>query len=72
MGKLKEYIFLVKVDHLLEKQNSLWDKVSVNIRKGFDREPVFKTELLKTKIKCHGDRVTDVYDKKKSYLLCRN
>ena len=39
-------------------------KVSADIRKEFDNESVYKKELLKTKIKIHGDEVTDFYDKK--------
>ena len=30
----------------------------------FDNEPVNNKNLLKTKIKPHGDEVTDFYDKK--------
>ena len=50
-------------DDLLGKYNAIWDKVSVNIKKEFDNEPVYNTEYLKTKIKSHGDEVTDFYDK---------
>ena len=42
----------------------MWDKVSTDIKKEFDSEPVFNTEFLKTKIKSHGDEVTDFYKKK--------
>ena len=34
------------------------------IEKEFDSEPVYNKEFLKTKIKSHGDEVTDFYDKK--------
>ena len=30
----------------------------------FDSEPVYNKEFLKTKIKSHGDGVTEFYDKK--------
>ena len=33
--------------------------------KEFDSEPVYNKEFLKTKIKSHGDEVTDFYDGKK-------
>ena len=52
-------------DHgLLEKYNTIWDKVSVDIKRKSDRKPVYNKEFLKTKIKSHGDEVTDFYDKK--------
>ena len=36
-------------DKLLEKYNTLWDKVSTGIKKEFDREPVYNRNFLKTK-----------------------
>ena len=42
----------------------MWHKVSADIKKEFDSEPVFNTEFLKTKIKSHGDEATDFYEKK--------
>ena len=41
-----------------------WDKVSAEIKKEFDSELVYDKKFLKTKIKFHGDEVTDFYDKK--------
>ena len=35
-------------------------------KKEFDSESVYNKELLKTKIKPHGNEVTDFYDKKNS------
>ena len=32
--------FLNKNDNLLEEYNTIWDKVSADIRKEFDSEPV--------------------------------
>ena len=63
-GKIKSMYFLIEDDDLLEKYNTIWGKVSVNIKKEFDSEPVCNKEFLKTKIKSHGDEVTDFYDKK--------
>ena len=54
--------FLIEDDDLLEKYNTIWDKVSADIKE-FDSEPVYNKEILKTKIKSHGDEVTDFYDK---------
>ena len=55
--------FIVDGD-LLEKYNTVEDKVSANIKKEFDSEPVYDKNYLKTKIKCRGNDVTDFYDKK--------
>ena len=65
--------FWVEDDDLLEKY-----KVSADIKKEFDSEPVYNISIcikiylyiyllskniLKSKIKFHGDEVTDFYDK---------
>ena len=56
--------FLIADDDLLEKHNTIWGKVSADIKKEFDSEPVCNEQFLKTKIKSHGDEVTDFHDKK--------
>ena len=56
--------FLIKEDNLLGKYNTIWGKISVDIKKEFDSGLVYKQEILKLKIKSHGDEVTDFYDKK--------
>ena len=53
-------------DDLLGKYITIWDKVSADIKKEFVSKPVYDKEFLKTKIKSHGDEVTDIYDKKYS------
>ena len=65
-GQTKSMYFLNEDDKLLEKYNTIWDKVSADIRKEFDSEPVYNKIFLKTKIKLksHGDEVTDIYIKK--------
>ena len=41
MEKLDGWMyFLIEDDDLLEKCNNIWNKVSVDIKKEFDREPV--------------------------------
>ena len=55
---------LIEDDGLLEKYNTVWNKVSADLKKEFDSEPIYNKEFLKTKIKSHGDEVTDFYDKK--------
>ena len=62
-GQTKWMYFLIEDDDLLEKYNTIWDKVSADIKREFDSEPVYNKEYLKTKIKSHGDEVTDFYDK---------
>ena len=44
-GKTKWVYFLIEGDDLLEKYNTIWDKVSAGIKKEFDNEPI-------TLIKC--------------------
>ena len=56
--------FLIVDDELLEKYNTIWDKVSADIKKEFDSEPVYNKIFLKTKIKSCCDDVTDMYDKR--------
>ena len=56
--------FFIGDDYLLEKYNTIWDKVSVDIKEEFDSKPVYNKSYLKTKLKSHGDKVTDSYDKR--------
>ena len=55
--------FVIEDDDLLEKYNTIQDKVSTNIKKEFDSEPIYNKTFLKTKMKFHGDEATDFYDK---------
>ena len=55
--------FLIEDDELLEKHNTISDEVSLDIKKELDSKPVYNKNFLKTKIKSHGDKVTDFYDK---------
>ena len=64
--------FLIKDDDLLEKYNTISDKLTADIKKQFDSEPVYNTNYLKTKIKYHGNEVTDFYNKKKNPELGSN
>ena len=63
-GQTKWMYFLIEDDELLEKYNTIWDKVGADIRKEFDSKPVYYKNNLKTKIKSHGHEVTDFNDKK--------
>ena len=62
-GQTKWMYFLTEDDDL-EKYNTIWDKVSADVKKEFDSEPICNKEFLKTKIKSHGNEVTDCYNKK--------
>ena len=59
-GLTKWMYFLIEDDDLLEKYNTIWDKVSADISKRIC-EPVYKKFFSKTKIKSHSDEVTDFY-----------
>ena len=50
-------------DDLLEKYNTIWDTVSADIKKEFDNKPAYNKKPLKTKIKSHGDEVTNFANK---------
>ena len=56
--------FLIEDDEFLVKYNTIWDKVSANIKVEFHIKPVYNKNYLKTKIKSHGDEVTIFCDKK--------
>ena len=62
-GQTEWVYFLIKDDDLLEEYNTIWVKVSADIGKGFDNQPVYNKEYLKTKIKSHDDKITDFFDK---------
>ena len=56
--------FLNEDDDLLEKYNTICDKVSADIKKEFDSKFVYNKNCLKSKIKSYGNEVTYFYDKK--------
>ena len=55
--------FLIEDEDLLEKHNNTWDKVSANIKREFNREPVYYNIFLKTKVKSYEDEATDFPNK---------
>ena len=61
-GRTKCVYFLIENGDLLEKYNTILDKVSADIKK-FDSEPVYSKNFLKIKIKSDGDEVTHLFDK---------
>ena len=62
-GQTKLMYHLTEDEDLLEKYNTIWDKVRAEIKKEFDSEPVYNKNFLKTKVKSYGDDVKDFYDK---------
>ena len=48
-GQTKWMYFLIEDHDLLEKYNTMWDKVSADIKKEFDSEPVYKKIFWKLK-----------------------
>ena len=64
VNPLNVMYFMTQVFKLLEIYNTISDKISVDINKEFDSDPVYNKKYLKTKIKSNGDDVTDFLDKK--------
>ena len=62
-GQTKWMYFLIKDDELMEKYNTICDKVSADIKKEFDSKPVHNKKCLKTKIKSNNDETTDFHNK---------
>ena len=71
-GQTKLMYFFIEDDGLLKKYINIWNKVSADIEKEFDSEPVYNKEFLKTKIKSHGDEVTNFYNKKLPKVGCNH
>ena len=62
--------FFLLDDDLLEKYNTIWNKVSADTEKKFDSKPVCNKNYLKVKIKSYGNEVTSFYHKQfLSYTL---
>ena len=58
------YFFFDWNDNLLKEYNTIWDKISADIKREFDSKPICNKNFLKIKVKYHGDEVTDFYDTK--------
>ena len=61
-GQIKWMYFWIEDDDLLQKYNIISEKISTDIKKEFDSEPVDTKIVLKTKIKSRGDEVIDFCD----------
>ena len=44
-GQMKWMHFLIEDDELLEKYNTIWDKASADIKKGFDSAPIYNKKF---------------------------
>ena len=51
--------FLIEDDDLLEKYNAICNKISTDIQKELDNEPVYNKKLLKAKIISCSDEATN-------------
>ena len=58
-----DVFFSFEDNGLLEKYNTIWDKISADFKKEFDSEPVYNKTFLKTKVKSCGDEATNFHDK---------
>ena len=63
MIQAKRMCFLIEDDQLLEKFNTIWYKLSADIKKEFDSKPAYNKTFFKSRIKSYDDEVTDFYDK---------
>ena len=57
----KYMTLLIVDDEFLEKYNDIQGKVSNNIKKGFDSEPLSHENYLKTKIKCYEGKTNKIF-----------
>ena len=67
-GQTKWMYFLFEDNELLEKYNTIWDKISADIKKEFDSEPFYYQEFLKMKKKSYGDEVTEIPKVNSNYI----
>ena len=44
-GQIKWMHFLIQDDELLEKYNTIWDKASADIKKGFNSAPIYNKKF---------------------------
>ena len=56
---------MIKDDEFLEKYNNIWEKVSNNNKKEFDRKPVYNEKYIKNKIKSYNGKINTNLDNNK-------
>ena len=59
VGETKWMYFLIEKNDLSERYNTIWDKVSADIKKEFYSDRVYNGNFLKTKLKSYGDELAD-------------
>ena len=62
--------FLIEYDEFLEKYNSVWDKVSADIKINLISSLSIVKIIWKSKTKFHSNKVTDFCDKRVHKLDC--
>ena len=62
--KTNSIYFLIKDNDLLNKYNTMWDKISADAKIELNDEPVYNKTFLKSKVTFYGDEATDFHDKK--------
>ena len=55
--------FLIEDDDLLGKYNTIWNKVSADIKKEFISEPVYNKKTFENQIKSYSDKTTHFHGK---------
>ena len=63
MIQAKRMCFIIEDDQLLGKINTIWSKLSADIKNKFDSKPAYNKTFFKNKTKSYDDEVTDFYDK---------
>ena len=61
--KINWIYFLIKNDNLLNKYNTIWDKISTDAKVELNGIPVYNKTFLNSKTKVCGDEATDFHDK---------
>ena len=64
-GQTRWMGFLIEVDDILEKHNSVWNKASADINKQIWWRACLQLKIFENQIKSNGDKAIDFYDKKK-------
>ena len=72
MVKINECIFLIEDGDLLEKYNTIWDKVSADTKKEFNSKPIYNQKYLKTKINNLMVMRLQIFKIKKSLMQVHN
>ena len=54
--------FLIKDDDLLNKYNTIWDKINADAKTELNGKTVYYKKFLKTKTKFYGNEATDFHD----------